>query len=217
MKNISNRPSTRHRLAILAMVAVFGPFAANTAFAAWAFEKGCSAENRKAIDGATSGLFAQVNAASGVVSKIQAKSLSQTSPSYKEYVKWFGAPDNAGQNATTVKGHLDAVAEKLSERKNPVTARCNPPPPDCDPGDYASTANPWDYIAFCGSFFTAPDSGDDTKKGAVLHELTHMILNTKDHVYGQQAAMKLAASTPQRALQNADSYEYFVEGLGKIR
>ena len=212
MKNISNRPSTVRRLAILTMVAMFGPFAANTAFAAWAFEKGCSAENRKAIDGATSGLLAQVNAASEVASKIQGKKLNPTSPSYEEYLKWFGTPDNAA----TVKGHLDAVAEKLSERKNPITARCNPPPPDCKPGYYASATHPWDYIAFCGSFFSAPDRGDDTKKGTVLHELTHMILNTEDHVYGQEEAMKLAA-TPQRALENADSYEYFVEGLGKIR
>lgn len=59
-----------------------------------------------------------------------------------------------------------------------------------------------------------------TASGVIIHELTHMVLNTKDHkspmsasmaCYGAALCIDLAATAPEIAITNADSYRLFAE------
>jgi len=49
--------------------------------------------------------------------------------------------------------------------------------------------------------------------GTIIHESSHFNVNggTRDHAYGQAAARALARSSPNTAVLNADSHEYFAE------
>jgi peptidyl-Lys metalloendopeptidase len=68
-------------------------------------------------------------------------------------------------------------------------------------------------IYVCKAFWTAPLTGTDSRGGTLLHELSHfdVVAATDDHVYGQQGAAELARTDPARAVNNADSHEYFGE------
>jgi peptidyl-Lys metalloendopeptidase len=56
-------------------------------------------------------------------------------------------------------------------------------------------------------------TGTDSKAGTIVHEQSHFTVNggTKDYVYGQAAAKRLAISNPAQAIMNADNHEYFAE------
>ena len=62
-------------------------------------------------------------------------------------------------------------------------------------------------------FFSSPLSGTDSKSGTVLHELSHLIGQTDDFVYGLQNALFLAHKNHLKALANADNFEYWAESL----
>jgi peptidyl-Lys metalloendopeptidase len=59
----------------------------------------------------------------------------------------------------------------------------------------------------------APMTGTDSRGGTLVHEITHftVVAGTDDWVYDQAAAGMLAGSDPARAVDNADSHEYFRE------
>ena len=63
------------------------------------------------------------------------------------------------------------------------------------------------------AFWTAPITGTDSRGGTLLHEMSHftVVAGTDDWAYGQTAAGALAGSDPARAVDNADSHEYFGE------
>lgn len=62
-------------------------------------------------------------------------------------------------------------------------------------------------------FYEAASNGWDTTWGTIIHELTHFWISgsTDDHEYGRKHCLALAKSEPEKALQNADNYQYFVE------
>jgi peptidyl-Lys metalloendopeptidase len=68
-------------------------------------------------------------------------------------------------------------------------------------------------IYVCNAFWNAPNTGTDSKAGTLVHEMSHfnVVAATDDHAYGQTAAKNLAISSPTKALDNADSHEYFAE------
>jgi len=71
-------------------------------------------------------------------------------------------------------------------------------------------------IYCCSVFWTVPvEGGYDTKAGTLIHELSHFnnICGTDDWAYGVTNARALARSNPDRAINNADNYEYFCESL----
>jgi hypothetical protein len=43
----------------------------------------------------------------------------------------------------------------------------------------------------------------------IIHELSHKVLNARDHKYGEVALVAWAAANKDKALENADSYSYF--------
>ena len=140
-----------------------------------------------------------------------------------DYHRWFG--DYSTRNAETVRANLKSIVTAI--RTGAVVAQCDAAFDDgCSSGEYA-----WVYphepyrIYLCPSFFhlpplaalkpgtTASDNG--TNVGTIVHELSHfnLVARTDDHCYTRRACAAMAANDPVRAIDNADSYQYFTEDV----
>jgi peptidyl-Lys metalloendopeptidase len=123
----------------------------------------------------------------------------------RRYTSWFGAVDAA--RSTTMVRHFQAIKEAFGAR--PVTIDCG-----CNQSYYAYVYPNQPYkIYVCKAFWSAPVTGTDSKGGTLVHEMSHftVVAGTDDLAYGQSAAGQLAASDPDKAINNADSHEYFGE------
>jgi peptidyl-Lys metalloendopeptidase len=121
------------------------------------------------------------------------------------YTAWFG-PVDAGRMATVAR-HVDAIRDALMTR--PLTVDCA-----CTRPWYAYVYPNQPYtIHVCKAFWNAPMTGTDSKGGTLVHEISHftVVAGTDDWAYGRAAAGALARSDPDRAVDNADSHEYFGE------
>jgi hypothetical protein len=58
-------------------------------------------------------------------------------------------------------------------------------------------------------------AGDGGKFATLVHELSHLCLNTEDHKYTAQKAVLLATNSPNLAIENADNWGFFVEEFVK--
>jgi peptidyl-Lys metalloendopeptidase len=129
-------------------------------------------------------------------------------PTAPRYAKWFGAY-TAARYQTAI-DHFTKIHDALGNQT--VTFNC-----DCDdPGVYAYVFRNKPYeIHLCGAFWPAPpDPGaTDSQPGTLIHETSHftVVADTDDHRYGQAACAALATTSPDLALDNADSHEYFAE------
>lgn len=123
----------------------------------------------------------------------------------RRYTNWFGALDAARQ--ATVREHFTAIKDAFESKPVKVDCAC-----DEDYFAYVYPAQPY-TIWVCNAFWSAPMLGTDSKGGTLVHEMSHfdVVAGTDDHVYGQQAAAEMARTAPQRAVNNADSHEYFGE------
>lgn len=121
------------------------------------------------------------------------------------YVKWFGAYD--ATRWTTVRSNYIAIRNVTDNASVHFDCTCTDPY-----YAYVQPLSPYD-IYVCSAFWTAPDTGTDSKAGTLIHEISHfaVVADTDDIVYGQSGAMALAGSNPAQAIRNADSHEYFVE------
>jgi peptidyl-Lys metalloendopeptidase len=122
------------------------------------------------------------------------------------YTTWFGTYDLNRYN--TVKTHFTAIKDAMDTK--PVTFDCG-----CKKKTvYAYVYSNQPYtIYLCGVFWTAPMTGTDSKAGTLIHEMSHftVVAGTDDWAYGQTNAKSLAISDPNKAIDNADSHEYFAE------
>jgi peptidyl-Lys metalloendopeptidase len=121
------------------------------------------------------------------------------------YTGWFGALDAV--RPATVTRHFEAIGEAFANK--PVTVDCG-----CKESWYAYVYPNQPYkIYVCQAFWNAPLTGTDSKGGTLVHEMSHftVVAGTDDLAYGHSAARQLAASDPARAVENADSHEYFGE------
>jgi peptidyl-Lys metalloendopeptidase len=121
------------------------------------------------------------------------------------YAKWFGASD-AGRIAT-VKSNFVKIKDAFDTKA--ITVDCG-----CKKTYYAYVYPNQPYkIYVCKAFWTAPMTGTDSKGGTLVHEMSHFTATagTDDWVYGQSGAASLAISDPSKAIDNADSHEYFSE------
>ncbi|CAE6408966.1 unnamed protein product [Rhizoctonia solani] len=73
-------------------------------------------------------------------------------------------------------------------------------------------------VYLCESFWRAPVLGRDSRAGTIIHEATHFtqIASTEDHARGHKRAQELAINSPNQAIMNADSHEYFAENNPEI-
>lgn len=121
------------------------------------------------------------------------------------YTTWFG-PVDAGRTATVAR-HFTAIRDAFATK--PVTVDCS-----CKESYYAYVYPNQPYkIYVCNAFWSAPLTGTDSKGGTLVHEMSHftVVAGTDDWAYGQSAAAALATGNPARAIDNADSHEYFGE------
>ncbi|MGH8853456.1 MAG: M35 family metallo-endopeptidase [Telluria sp.] len=121
------------------------------------------------------------------------------------YATWFGAPD-AGRGAQ-VTTQFTAIKDAFDNKPIKVDCGCDAPY-----FAYVYPAQPY-TIWVCKAFWMAPVTGTDSRGGTLVHELSHfdVVAGTDDHVYGHQGAAELARTNPARAVNNADSHEYFGE------
>jgi hypothetical protein len=122
------------------------------------------------------------------------------------YREWFGAYSAARFNK------VKAAYTKIRNRMRTVTFTYDLSGAGCKSGWFAYTHKGDTRIWLCGSFWTAPPVGTDSKAGTVLHEHSHSDANTDDLAYGQTNARALATSQPDNAVRNADNYEYYAGG-----
>lgn len=121
------------------------------------------------------------------------------------YTKWFGAYTSSRYN--TVKSHFAAIKQAFDSK--PITVDCG-----CTQNYYAYVYPTQPYkIYVCKAYWSAGMTGTDSKAGTMVHEMSHfnIVAGTDDHAYGQSAAASLAQSNPAKAVDNADSHEYFAE------
>jgi peptidyl-Lys metalloendopeptidase len=123
----------------------------------------------------------------------------------QRYTNWFGALDAARE--ASVNKNFTALKEAFETR--PIKVDCG-----CDEEYFAYVYPSQPYTIYvCNAFWPAPMLGTDSKGGTMLHEMSHfdIVAGTDDHIYGQQGAAEMARTAPQRAINNADSHEYFGE------
>ncbi len=121
------------------------------------------------------------------------------------YTTWFGTYTSSRFN--TVKNHFTAISDAVNNK--PLVFDCS-----CTDSAYAYVYPTQPYrIYLCNAFWSAPTTGTDSKAGTIIHETSHFnaVAGTDDWAYGQSAAKSLARSNPTRAVDNADSHEYFAE------
>ncbi|MBD8564068.1 peptidase M35 [Oxalobacteraceae sp. CFBP 8763] len=131
--------------------------------------------------------------------------LTSGTPYGARYAMWFGAQDAA--RGAKVTANVTAIREAFENK--PIKIDC-----DCDEPYFAYVYPARPYTVWvCKAFWAAAPTGTDSRGGTLMHELSHfnVVAATDDHVYGQAAAADMARSAPQRAINNADSYEYFGE------
>jgi peptidyl-Lys metalloendopeptidase len=160
--------------------------------------KTCSAEERASVNEAFA--LARERTAAG----LQATLANRADP---RLARWFG--DGSRDRVVVV---LQSVLRQLDHTDNftigcSSTAYCvqNHPMAYTSFGDHS--------LGFCAGFFSASLTGEDSRFGAVIHELTHLAARTQDYAYGRPNATTLALKQGARAADNADSYEYFCETL----
>lgn len=150
-------------------------------------------------------LTTAVGKATGYASESKKYLKVMTTPTTR-YTTWFGA--YTATRYDTVRTHYNKITQAF--KKKPLTLDCS-----CtDNGVYAYVYPNDPYkIYLCGAFWAAPMTGTDSKAGTLIHEMSHftVVAGTNDWAYGQTAAKALAISNPDRAVDNADSHEYFAE------
>jgi peptidyl-Lys metalloendopeptidase len=133
--------------------------------------------------------------------------LNTTTPSNTaRYKTWFGAYTST--NWSTAKSHYNSIKNAFTGAAVVVDCTCT------DSGTYAYVYPTQPYkIYVCGAYWSAPMTGTDSKAGTLVHEMSHfnVVASTDDWAYGQTACKSLATSNPTKALDNADTHEYFAE------
>lgn len=126
-------------------------------------------------------------------------------PTDSAYLTWFGAYTSG--RYSTVQSHFTAIHSAFASQS--VDFFC-----DCTSSAYAYvyTNRPYE-IHLCNAFWNAPNLGIDSKAGTLVHEMSHftVVAGTSDYAYGTSACQRLASTNPKKAINNADSHEYFAE------
>jgi len=125
------------------------------------------------------------------------------------YTTWFG--DYTSSRYNTVAGNFDAIKNAIDTK--PLTFDCS-----CNQNYFAYVYPTQPYkIYLCKAFWSARETGTDSRAGTIIHEMSHfnVVAGTDDLAYGQTNAKNLANSNPSKAIQNADSHEYFAENTPK--
>ncbi|CAE6500415.1 unnamed protein product [Rhizoctonia solani] len=130
--------------------------------------------------------------------------LDSISTSTDRYTQWFGTFDST--RFSTVKSHFTNIGTDATSS----TYDCGCTQSAVYAYVYQDTPG---YVYLCDAFWSASNTGTDSRAGTLVHEQSHFVVNggTDDLVYGSISAHSLASSNPDQAIGNADNHEYFVE------
>ncbi len=124
----------------------------------------------------------------------------------RRYVEWFGAYD---------KTRYDIVRDsyrKIDRYLANGVMTYYPTGPECNDDDFAYVIKGIPRKTWlCPAFWRAGSTGFDSQPGTVVHETSHLAVDTGDHAYRPDGARRLARQNPGKAITNADNYEYFAE------
>ncbi|MCY1041237.1 M35 family metallo-endopeptidase [Corallococcus sp. bb12-1] len=137
--------------------------------------------------------------------------LNGTPSATTRFTTWFGTYSTT--NWSTIKTHFSKIKTAFDSAAVVVDCSCN------ESGTYAYVYSNAPYkIYVCGAFWSAPNTGTDSRAGTLVHEMSHftVVAGTGDNAYGQTAAKALAKSNPTKARANADSHEYFTENTPSL-
>lgn len=126
------------------------------------------------------------------------------------YKTWFGT--QTSNRWTTVQNHFNSIKNTIATKTITFNCACTD-----DYYAYVYPSSPYE-IWLCNAFWSAPNTGTDSKAGTLVHELSHfnVVAGTDDWAYGQTACKSLANSNPNKATDNADSHEYFAENTPSL-
>ena len=154
----------------------------------------------------------QINGAGAAV--VSARGYTENAKGYLQannqgprYTTWFGAYTSS--RYSTVRQNFVDIDSAMDQSGGQVKINCG-----CNQNYYAYVYPTRPYEIFvCRAFWSAPNTGTDSRAGTLVHEMSHfnIVAGTDDHVYGQAGAKNLAISDPNAAIDNADSHEYFAE------
>lgn len=147
--------------------------------------------------------------------KIVNKAKKAVSKDNRAYKRWMDAgkvdTGNTDKRVSYVKDGIDKIANVLAKEEIIFKKY------DLNDGEEAETyayvykedAEHNMYLG--GGFWDARTGGNDSRAGTIIHELSHRVHDTEDHVYGREDAKALAKEDPEKAVTNADSYEFLAE------
>jgi len=139
------------------------------------------------------------------------------------FERWFGTFTDG--SARRVRANYKSILEVI--KTGAVTAMCHTKTDSgCQAGEYAFVyvLEPF-KVHLCPSFFGMPmiselQPGDErsthgTRGGTFIHELSHFRMGggTDDHCYARDVCAEMADDSPRRAVDNADSYQYYAEDV----
>ena len=158
---------------------------------------------------ANSALTSAENIAARAVVDLSATPISKRSIAQR-YREWFGVYNSTRWNK--VQSNFNKILD--AARNRIINFDCS-----CTDSSFAYVYPSQPYnIYLCNAFWNAQQIGTDSKAGTIIHELSHffVVANTGDVVYGQNGARNLANSSPNAAIRNADSHEYFAENTPNL-
>ena len=118
-----------------------------------------------------------------------------------------------GNNKNAVQAYY--IYKKAIGFKFDVTCAREEPELCEKPSIYAFVYPHQPMVYLCAKFFSTGVKGYDSKGGVFSHEVSHFnrVAGTVDFVYTPSKAKTLAEEEPQKAIKNADNYEYFAESV----
>ncbi len=167
----------------------------------------CSSTQKSSI---ASALSSAETYAANAYSYLLARTTSTTRSASTRYKTWFGTYTSS--RWTTAQSHFLNIRNTIQTKT--ITFNCG-----CTQNYYAYVYPNSPYTVYlCNAFWSAPTTGTDSKAGTIVHELSHftVVAATDDWAYGQSACKSLAISNPSKAVDNADSHEYFAENTPSL-
>lgn len=125
------------------------------------------------------------------------------------YEKWFGTYTSSRWNK--IKTDFTNIYSRLNSKSFNIDCTCK------QPGTYAFVYpnDPTHTIHLCPVFWDATSNkySYNSQPGTLTHEMSHFddVAATEDYQYGVTGCITLASDSPNVAVDNADSHEYFQE------
>lgn len=139
------------------------------------------------------------------LSDLRSLSLDERASSPR-YNTWFGR--YTASRFDQVVTNFDAIEDALANEVLQFNCNCD------EEGIFAYVYSAFPYtITLCPEFRNASPNGENSRAGTIIHELSHftVVAGTDDHAYSHLGTRALANASPDLAVANADSHEYFAE------